>query len=194
MGPIVQRYETDIAQVPEEIDALCALFQANGVSTYLEVGSKFGGSLWRVANALPKGSRIVSVDLPNGTKLWKESSASLVSCVAKLNEIGYDARIIWGDSKDPEVVKKCRKYGPYHAIMLDGDHRSAGVTADWGNYGGLGNVIAFHDIAWRRAPEWEGVRIDVPEFWNSIKDQFRHQEFKFCPTGKNNGIGVLWRN
>jgi cephalosporin hydroxylase len=193
MGPVV-RYETDILQVTEEIDGFCALLQANGASTYLEIGSKFGGSLWRVANALPKGSRIVSVDLPNGTRVWKESSASLVACVAKLNEIGYDARILWGDSTDPEIVRKCRKYGPYHAIMLDGDHRLAGVTADWNNYGQLGNIIAFHDISWRRPPDWVGVRIDVPEFWNSIKGQFRHQEFKFCPKGKDNGIGVLWRD
>jgi hypothetical protein len=55
-------------------------------------------------------------------------------------------------------------------------------------------LVAFHDIAWRRAPEWVGVRIDVPEFWDSIKGDYRHEEFKFCPTGKNNGIGVLWRS
>lgn len=190
---MMESYEVEIAQVPEEIDALCELFQANGVSTYLEVGSKFGGSLWKIANALPKGSRIVSVDLPNGTRLWQQSSKSLVDCIAKLNEIGYDARVLWGDSKDPDIIKKCRKYGPYHAVLLDGDHREVGVKADWENYASMGNIIAFHDISWHREPEWKGVRIDVPEFWNSIKGDYRHQEFKFCPTGKNNGIGALWR-
>jgi hypothetical protein len=45
-----------------------------------------------------------------------------------------------------------------------------------------------------RAKEWEGVRIDVPEFWDVIKRDFRHKEIKLCPTGKNNGIGVLWKD
>jgi hypothetical protein len=45
-----------------------------------------------------------------------------------------------------------------------------------------------------RAPTWEGVRIDVPEFWDVIKRDFRHKEIKLCPTGKNNGIGVLWKD
>jgi hypothetical protein len=57
--------------------AFAPLLVREGVTSYLEVGSKFGGSLWRAANALPKGSRIVSVDLPGGTKAWKESEASL---------------------------------------------------------------------------------------------------------------------
>jgi hypothetical protein len=54
-------------------------------------------------------------------------------------------------------------------------------------------IIAFHDIAWQRAPDWVGTRIDVPEFWARVKGPARqHAELKLCPTGKNNGIGVLW--
>jgi len=189
----VQKYETEIAQVPEEIDAFCEILKQNEVSLYLEIGSKFGGSLWRVANALPKGSRVVSVDLPNGTRAWKESSASLVACVAELNRIGYDARLIWGDSRAPDVIRKVEKYGPYHAAMIDADHRLPGVTADWINYSPMANIVAFHDINWLRAPEWQGVRIEVPGFWDALKKDYRHQEFKMCPTGKNNGIGVLWK-
>ena len=188
-------YESNILQVPEEIDAYCNILRTEEVSLYLEVGSKFGGSLWRAARALPVGSRIVSIDLPNGTKAWRDSRASLEACIADLKDLGYDARIIWGDSMSPDVIRKAYLYGPYHAIMLDADHRLPGVTSDWQNYGPMSkSIVAFHDIAWRRAPEWQGVRIDVPEFWNSIKNDYRHQELKFCPTGKNNGIGVLWKD
>jgi hypothetical protein len=91
------------------------------------------------------------------------------------------------------VIEKVRALGPFDAVMLDADHRLPGVTADWINYGPMGRMVAFHDIAWRRAPEWVGTRIDVPQFWDSIKGHYRHEEFRFCPTGKNNGIGVLWR-
>lgn len=188
------RYLTDAAQDEQEIAAFCDLLKREGVTSYLEVGSKFGGSLWRAATALPVGSRIVAVDLPGGTKAWKESEASLKACVAELNRLGYDAEIIWGNSTDPKVIEQIAERGPFDACLIDADHRLPGVTADWNNYGPMAKIVAFHDLAWHRAPEWVGTRIDVPQFWASIKDDFRHEEIIHCPTGKNNGIGVLWRS
>ncbi len=185
---------TQILQDEQEIAALADLFAKEGVSSYLEIGSKFGGSLRRIAEVMPKGSRIVAVDLPNGTKAWRESSVALTGLVRKLSDNGYDARVIWGDSQAPEIVERVRELGPFDAVLLDADHRLPGVTRDWENYGPMSNrLVAFHDIAWRRAPEWQGTRIDVPALWDSIKLRYRHREFKFCPTGKNNGIGVLWK-
>lgn len=186
-------YETEIAQDGPEIDAFCALLKREGVRSYLEVGSKFGGSLWKVASALQPESRIVSVDLPNGTKAWNKSSESLSACITDIRALGHDARVIWGNSTSPDVIARTDALGPFDAILIDADHRLLGVTADWENYGPMGKIIAFHDIGWQRAPTWEGTRIDVPEFWDGIKNEYRHEEFKFCPSGKNNGIGVLWR-
>lgn len=190
----MELYETGIGQAEQEITAFCDLLKRENVKSYLEIGSKFGGSLWRAAQALQPKSRIVAVDLPNGTKAWKESSVSLMACIVQLNANSNDARVIWGNSIDPEVIERVRELGPYDAIFIDADHRLPGVTKDWNTYGPMGRVIGFHDIAWKRAPEWIGVRIDVPQFWNEIKGGYRHEEFKFCPTGKNNGIGVLWRS
>lgn len=191
---MTSRYLTDAAQDPAEIAAFCDLLAREGVASYLEVGSKFGGSLWRVANALPKGSRIVAVDLPGGTKAWKESEASLKACVLALIDLGYDARIIWGNSTDPKLIEQVRALGPFDAALIDADHRLPGVTQDFANYGPMASIVAFHDLAWKRAPEWVGTRIDVPEFWASIKGDYqRTEEIILCPTKKNNGIGVLWR-
>lgn len=188
------RYLTDAAQDEAEITAFCNLLTKERVTSYLEIGSKFGGSLWRAANALPIGSRIVSVDMPGGTKAWKESEASLKACIAALNAKGYRATVIWGNSTDPKVIEQVRALGPYEAALIDGDHRLPGVTADFANYGPMCGIVAFHDLAWRRAPEWVGTRIDVPQFWASIKGDYeRTEEIILCPTGKNNGIGVLWR-
>jgi predicted O-methyltransferase YrrM len=184
---------TQILQDESEISALVDLFVKEGVRSYLEIGAKFGGSLNRIARALPKGSRIVAVDMPKGTKAWPESNIALSDTVARLKRDGYDSRIIWGDSQFGAVVNNVLALGPFDAIFLDADHRLAGVRNDWHNYGPMGRLIAFHDIAWRRAPEWVGVRIDVPQFWDGIKGSYRNIEFKYCPTGKNNGIGVLWR-
>lgn len=184
---------TQVLQDATELAAFTDLIRQEGCQSYLEVGAKFGGTLLRVASVMPPGSTIVAVDLPGGTRLWKESEASLKAAVAKLNADGYDARVIWGDSTNQFVVKQVAALAPFDAILIDANHTRPYVERDWANYGPMGDIIAFHDIAWHREPEWKGVRIDVPQFWNEIKDNYLHQEFKFCPTRKNNGIGVLWR-
>lgn len=174
-------------QTPEEIEAFAALLAGAGVKSYLEIGSKFGGSLWRVAKALPKGSRLVSVDL-------NVNGPSLQNCINELNGAGYDVRLIPLNSTLPEAIERAKELGPYDAIFIDGDHRTPGVWADWSNYSPMGRIIAFHDIGWRRDPSNPKAKsIAVPEIWDEIKKPYRYEEIKLCPTGKNNGIGVLWR-
>jgi predicted O-methyltransferase YrrM len=183
---------TVMAQVEAEIDGFADILVAEGVRSYLEIGSKFGGSLRRVAQRLPAGSRIVSVDMPNGTKAWRESEKALNAVAADLGSKGCMATIIWGDSTDPAVIEQVRGLGPFDACFLDGNHTRPYVEKDFANYVQMTRIMAFHDISWRRAPEWIGTRIDVPEFWDEVKKNYRHTEFRMCPTGKNNGIGVLW--
>lgn len=164
------------------------ILKREGVRSYLEVGSKFGGSLWRSAKALPAGSRIVSIDMPSGTKVWPESKASLEKCVAQLNAEGYDAHIIWGDSTDPAVVEKAKALGPFDCVFLDGNHTLPYVKKDWASFGPMAKMVGFHDIGWVHR---EGkFPIDVPVFWNEIKQSHRHEEIKLEP--RDNGIGVLW--
>lgn len=176
-----------------EINAFRDLLKQEGVTSYLEIGSKFGGSLARVAQILPNMAKVVSVDLPHGTKAWNESERALRRVVWGLIGRGIDARIIWGDSTAPNVIKQVARAGPFDAVLIDANHTMPYLRKDWANYAPLGRIIAFHDLSWRREPEWQGVRIDVPEFWEEVKGDYRHVEFRYCRTGKNNGIGVLWR-
>lgn len=171
-------------QQPDEIAAFAELLASEGVRSFLEIGSKFGDTLNVVAGALPVGSKIVSIDLDrNGTDLSKT--------ISDLVSRGYDARLIQGDSRKPDTVEKAKQHGPFDAVFIDGDHRLAGVTDDWNNYGPMCRIVAFHDVAWSRDPK-VGKRIEVPLLWDAIKEQYRHVEFKMCPTGNNYGIGVLW--
>lgn len=180
-------FRNNTHQVEAEIDALIArLVDAKAVS-FLEIGSKFGGSLWRVATALPKGSRIVSVDLGvNG--------ASLPMCIDELRRKGYDAHLVTGNSMDPVVIERARALGPYDALFIDGNHKLMYVESDWKNYGPMASIVALHDIGWRRATPASPNRILVPEFWNSIKDQYRYEEILLDPSGNAFGIGVIYRN
>jgi hypothetical protein len=134
---MTEPYIANMAQDETEITEFAALLAAEGVTSYLEIGSKFGGSLWRVANALPKGSRIVAVDMPGGTKAWDQTRRSLKGCVHRLIELGYDARIIWGDSTDPRIIEQVQAHAPFDACLIDANHTLPYVTKDFANYGAI---------------------------------------------------------
>ncbi|MCP6769556.1 hypothetical protein NL529_32390, partial [Klebsiella pneumoniae] len=63
-----------LLQREEEFAWFVDLLTRERIGSYLEIGSKFGASLDRIARSMPKGSRVVSVDLPSQ---WVESKRSL---------------------------------------------------------------------------------------------------------------------
>lgn len=193
------RCETDMLQDKNELDQLIKLIQMHGVKSYLEIGGKFGGSLWHIGNALPKGSRIVSVDLPHHYGVpHKETRPHLEQCIDALKKRGYDTHLILRDSTDPVTVKLVCKLGPFDLIFIDGNHLEQYVRKDWANYGPLGKMVAFHDIAWRFMPHKDTFKngkprmpIHVPIVWNEIKNHYKFLEISYHKA--DNGIGVLWR-
>lgn len=187
------KYKNAALQNAMEFQMFTALLGREGVLSYLEVGSKHGGALWRAATSLPKGSRIVSVDLPHGDGSFKESQPHLEACVAELKREGYDAHLFLGDSTSPEIVEKVRALGPFDCVFIDANHTLPFVTKDWTNYGELGRLVAFHDINWKPRPEpSKKMPIEVPVLWAELKKQFKHEEIKL--DERDNGIGVLWRS
>lgn len=188
-------YQKELLQNAREHDAFVALLQAEGVCCYLEIGSMYGGSLWRVAQALPKGSRVVSVDYAIDTP---GAMPHLQQCIEEIKACGYDAHLIHGDSAALETVGRVRELGPFDCVFIDGAHTLEAVTSDWINYGPMGRMVAFHDISWNetwksRVPGRVSKPMGVPQLWNDLKATHRHVEFKFQEPCNYYGIGVLWR-
>ena len=185
--------ESHMLQNSGELSQFISVLRADNVRSYLEIGSKFGGSLWRIANALPIGSRVVSVDLPHGDTSFKVSLPALQECVATLKARGYDAHLIVGDSTDQNIVSKVSEFGPYDACFIDANHTEPYVRTDWKNYGPLCRLVAFHDIGHHREGGMPSGKkpIEVPKVWNEIKKGFHHKEIRL--DKRDNGIGVLWR-
>src|SRR5262245_38553571 len=122
-------YLTRAQQHPQEAAMFTALLEREGVRSYLEIGCKFGGMLWKVAPALPLGARIVGVDLPK-----EATERSLQNCIIKLREIGYDAHVFIGDSTRADIVGAVAALGPFDCVFIDADHTLPFVSKDWGNY------------------------------------------------------------
>jgi cephalosporin hydroxylase len=188
------KYETAVLQNQSEIRDFAEILVRNGVRSYLEVGSKFGGSLWYVANRLAPRSRVVSVDLPHGDTSFKNSQPALEDCVKSLKNKGYDAHLIIGDSTAEEVVEKVRQLGPFDAVFIDANHTLPYIEKDFANYRPMAKkLIALHDIGFFRAEGLPAHKkpIEVPIFWEKIKDEFVHEEIRY--DKRDNGIGILWQ-
>lgn len=198
MVQLKSRYKELPLQNIREHDAFLKILREERVRSYLEIGSMHGGSLWRVAMALPKGSRLVSVDSMVDRP---DAKQSLLDCVAELKSIGYDARFICGDSTDKFIVDTVKLLSPFGALFIDGNHSPDYVRADWKNYGPMARIVGFHDINWKKTwssargntPPADGSTMGAPKMWDDLKRSYRHEEFRFHPSNDYYGIGVLWR-
>jgi len=197
-GALALTISPAMLQDKAEISRLASIFKAEGVSSFLEIGSNHGGSLWTLGQVLPAGGRVVAVDIPEKGEVFEMRKASLLEVAADLRvHPGLDVHVIYGDSTHPDTLAKVEllgfSEGMFDAVFIDADHSLPSVTKDWENYGRLAKkLVAFHDIAWWRELTFTGKGIEVPLLWAGLKERYRHEEIKLCPTGRNNGIGVLW--
>lgn len=158
-----------------ELEKICA----QGRSC-LEIGSLYGGSAKRLAEAMPEGSRMVCLDL--GFEPLKKGWRTLPALLYRLETIqGRDVTLILGNSSTEIAREEAAKLGPYDLVFIDAGHDYVQVQADWEFYGKLGKIVAFHDIV-----SCQGSQA----LWNDIKGGYKHVEIIH---GKAAGIGILWR-
>ena len=181
-----------VRQNATELAELIELFRQENVRSYLEIGCRFGGSLWHITNSLPEGSTIVAIDLPHINKYGlADGKQNLEQCVKKLKNRGYNIHLFLGDSTASNMVERVKSIGPFDACFIDANHTLPYVTKDWENYGPMARIVCFHDISWYRASlPPNTMPINVPEFWQKLKPDFKHREIKYEP--QDNGIGILW--
>lgn len=187
---LITRSGRTASQNEIELRGFIAYLQKRNVGRYLEIGARHGDTFYEVMRSLPAGSVGVAMDLPGGLWGTVKSRTSLEEAAHELRKQGYDATVIFGDSRTDATRSLAQRRGPYDAILIDGDHSLAGVTADWTSYGSMAAIVAFHDIVgWDQAEKVFGTPVEVPILWASLRSQFKTHEF--IDDGSKMGIGVV---
>lgn len=178
-------------QNPKELEAMLSF--VDGKSSLLEIGSNYGGTLWRMAKVLAPKSKVVSVDLPSDTHAIVRPVVSLKANCQKIANLGHDVELILGDSHRKEIIERVRQWAPYDFIFIDGDHSYEGVKRDWLDYGPMGKIVGFHDT--------NGGEAGCVKFWNELKADGSHnmrdihypQYIEDLGQWMNLGIGIVFR-
>lgn len=174
-----------------ELVGFVHLLREEGVKTYGEIGARDGDTFHSVMMALPRGSKGVALDYPDAAWGGRGTEQQLGRAIADLKGRGYDVSCLIGDSKSAQIIQAFYGRGPYDAILIDGDHRLAGVTRDWENYQEAAPIVAFHDIVGTGQRDRDGNQVEVPLLWKSIKASgLRTQEI--VARRSKMGIGVVW--
>lgn len=174
-----------------ELLSFIDLLKSRGVTRYCEIGARHGDTFHAVMSALPDGSHGVAVDLPGA--LWgiDSSRGHLTRAANDLRAMHYTVDVIFGDSQTREIADLVREFGPYDAILIDGDHSLPGVTLDWHLYGDMSSLTAFHDIVGTgQAEKVHGSPVEVPLLWASIV-KGGAETVEFVGEGSKMGIGCV---
>jgi predicted O-methyltransferase YrrM len=162
---VEHRIEFVIYQDRAEFNRFTELAQKRDVRRYMEIGCREGGTFGMIMMKT-RAKYGLAIDLPESeeTKAELQKVANYVHSAT-----GAGVEIIFGDSQNPDVAKMADVRAPFDLVMIDADHRYAGVERDWLNYRHMAPVIAFHDIAAPPDHISDGHINDCAVFWDDLK-------------------------
>lgn len=183
-----------LAQAPKELAGLAALMRGIGATTFLEVGSRHGDTLFELAMLVPSLTRFMAVDLPGGRWGRRGSEKNLDRVAWILRRLGKQAEVLYGRSLDEDIIARVRAGAPWDVVLIDADHTYNQVKGDWEVYGPLaGKAVALHDIAGEGKRNITGLKIEVPRLWRELKAEGREVR-EFIDPPARMGIGVVIKN
>jgi predicted O-methyltransferase YrrM len=172
-------------QVRKEISMFLSVAEKEKPRVVLEIGTGEGGTLFLLTRIATSNAIFVSVDLPSHPK-WREKLFSSFSMKDQT------LQFVRGNSHNTDTfnnVKQSLGENSVDLLFIDGDHKYDGAKMDFELYSQLvreGGLVAFHDIV----PTDLHLDIEVPEFWNEIKNNYDYIEIIEEKNAK--GIGILF--
>src|SRR5258708_28803861 len=137
---VMDRTQRGIMTVQErnELEFVFNLMRECNCSSYLEVGSAEGNSLYVLTEAMEHGSKVLSVNIEDHTKFPRAE-------IIKLLGQNWPVFQKTGDSTDPKTIEDVK--GNWDCVLIDAAHDYRSVLSDALNYGKLAQkYIFFHDI------------------------------------------------
>jgi hypothetical protein len=178
-------------QYPEEIGAALEYLRGEAPRCVCEIGTAESGTTLLLSQLLPSVELVVGIDLfvKNRWLLERVSPSGQRMCT------------INGSSRRSDVIRQLAGAlagRPLDALLIDGDHRYAGVLWDFLIYRWFmreDGLILFHDIVpdyrarfGHTQGAWSG---DVPLFWERLKPCYPQREFIRDSEQNSLGIGAL---
>jgi predicted O-methyltransferase YrrM len=190
-------------QIPEEFRALARLVEQRRPRTVLEIGTADGGTLFAHTRLAHEEALIVSIDLPHGPfgggyPAWRiPLYESFAGPAQRLELLRVDSHA----ASTAAVLERVLAGRRLDYAFIDGDHTYDGVRQDFElclRFAAPDAVIAFHDIAPEKNPEWVAAAEAAPGdgavhgFWTQVKRGYAHDEFIRDTAQEGYGIGVLY--
>lgn len=143
---------TGVVTVQERSELEHVFNLMRGCSSYLEVGTAEGNSLFVLSQALEPNSRISYIDFGE-----KHTETPRKEVIGKLSAAGREVIGIHGDSNDKKTLNRLGDQS-FDVVLIDAGHDDFNVAIDAMFYGPLAKkYIIFHDVMLpdvSRAFEW----------------------------------------
>ena len=155
----------------------------------MEIGTHLGGTLFLLCRLADPAAQVISVDYHRG----RFGGARKFVYNSFLRE-QQRLHVITGDSHSEAThASITSKLGSAKLdfLFIDGDHSYDGVKRDFEMYSPLvrpGGLVAFHDIVAHPLEK----ECHVKEFWDEVKQSYRHKEFIDSTQQQWAGIGLLY--
>ncbi len=136
-----------------EIEVLVEHIRKLGpLNTYMEIGSRSGGSLASFGKLFPHDSLLLALDLAKETDAGKTNRITLLEVIDQLTTGGQKPVLIDMDSTTPEAIEAVRSVlceTQVDVLLIDGGHEGHTVYQDVENYVQFvrpGGLIIMHDV------------------------------------------------